>query len=59
MKKKPKNYTKAWKLICDWADKKNYLVHYRMLRFYVTHGIIVDKIHKQSRSNKVSGWKNI
>ena len=40
---KPKNYTKAKKLICHWTDKKN-LVHYRMLKFYVRHGMIVDEI---------------
>ena len=55
MKKiKPKNYTKSKKLICDWTDKKKYLIHYRMLKFYVRHGMIVEKIHeiisfKQSR----------
>ena len=55
MKKiKPKNYTKSKKLICGWSDKKNYLIHYRMLNFYVGHGMIVEKIHeiisfKQSR----------
>ena len=33
MKKiKPITYTKAKKLICDWTDKKNYFVHYRMLK---------------------------
>ena len=47
-------YTQTSKLICDWSDKKKYLVHYRMLKFYVRHGMIVDKIHniisfKQSR----------
>ena len=51
---KPKNYTKPKKLICDWTDKKKYLTHYRMLKFYVRHGMIVEKIHeiisfKQSR----------
>ena len=47
MKKiKPKNYKKAKKLICDWTDKNNYLVHYRRLKFYVRHGIVVDKIHE-------------
>ena len=51
---KPENYTKSKKLICDWTDKKKYLIHYRMLRFYVRHGRIVEKIHeiisfKQSR----------
>ena len=51
---KPENYTKSKKLICDWTDKKKYLIHYRMLKFYVRHGMIVEKIHeiisfKQSR----------
>ena len=46
MKKiKPDNYTQTKKLICDWSDKKNYLIHYRMLKFYIRHGMIVDKIH--------------
>ena len=50
----PENYTKCKKLICDWTDKKKYLIHYRMLKFYVRHGMIVEKIHeiisfKQSR----------
>ena len=42
---KPDTYTSTKKLICDWSDKKNYLVHYRMLKFYIRHGMIVDKIH--------------
>ena len=51
---KPKNYTKSKKLLCDWTDKKKYQIHYRMLKFYVRHGMIVEKIHeiisfKQSR----------
>ena len=55
MKKiKPTNYTNTKKLICDWSDKKKYLIHYRMVKFYVRHGMIVEKIHeivsfKQSR----------
>ena len=51
---KPKNYTKSKKLICDWTDKRKHLIHYRMLKLYVRHGMIVEKIHeiisfKQSR----------
>ena len=51
---KPKNYTKSKKLICDWTDKKKYLILYSMLKFYVRHGMVVEKIHeiisfKQSR----------
>ena len=55
MKKiKPKNYTKSKNLISDWTDKKKYLIRYRMLKIYVRHGMIVEKIHeiisfKQSR----------
>ena len=47
MKKiKPMNYTKSKELICDWADKKKYLIHYRMLKFCVRHGMVVGKIHE-------------
>ena len=51
---KPDTYIQNKKLICDWSDKKNYLIHYRMLKFYIRHGMIVDKVHdiisfKQSR----------
>ena len=46
MKKiKPKTYTKSEKLICDWVDKKKYLIRYGMLKFYVRHGMVVEKIH--------------
>ena len=56
MKKiKPENYTKSKKLICDWSDKKKYLIHYRMLKFYVRHGMIVVKIH-EIISFKQSKW---
>ena len=51
---KPDTYIQTKKLICGWSDKENDLIHQRMLKFYVTHGMIVDKIHsiisfKQSR----------
>ena len=52
---KPKNSTKSKKLICDWSVKKNYLIHYRMLKFYVRHGMIVVKIH-EIISFKQSKW---
>ena len=52
---KPKNYTKSKKLICDWTDKKKYLIHYKMLKFYVRHGMIVEKIH-EIISFKQSKW---
>ena len=43
---KPKNYTKSKMLICDWSDKKRYLIHYRIIKFYVRHGMIVEKTHE-------------
>ena len=47
MKKiKPKIYRKAKKLIGDWTDKKNHLIHYRMFYIYVRLGIKVDKNHE-------------
>ena len=51
---RPDTNVQTKKLICDWSDKKNYLIHYRMLKFYVRHGMIVDTVHdvisfKQSR----------
>ena len=42
---KPDTYIQSSKLICDWSNKKNYLIHYRMLKFYLRHGMIVDKVH--------------
>ena len=50
----PDTFTQNKKLLCDGSDKKNYLIHYRMLKFDVRHGMIVDKVHeifsfKQSR----------
>ena len=43
---KHKNYTKSKKLGCDWSDKRKYLILYRMLKFYVRHGMVVEKIHE-------------
>ena len=37
--------TQTKKLICDWSDKKNYLLHYRILKFYIRHGMIVDQVY--------------
>ena len=43
---KPKTYTEDKKLFCDWTDKKKYLIHYRMLNFYVRHVMVVDEVHE-------------
>ena len=54
-KTKPKNYTTSKILLCDWADKKIYLVQYRMLKFYIRPGMVVEKIH-EIISFKQSKW---
>ena len=43
---KPDTCTQTKKLICDWSDKKNFLIHHRMLKFYVRYGMRVDKVHE-------------
>ena len=56
MKKiKSESYTKSKKLICDWTDKKKNLIHYRMLKIYVRHGMVVEKFH-EIISFKQSKW---
>ena len=52
---KPKNYTKSKKLICDWSDKKKYLILLRMSKVYVRHGMVIEKIH-EIISFKQSKW---
>ena len=57
---RPDSYTQTKNMMCDWSDKKNYWVHYRMLKFYVGHGMIVNKVLNVI-SLKKSRWleKNI
>ena len=44
--KKPNTYTQYSKLSCDCGHKKKYLILYRMLKFYVRHGMKVEKVHE-------------
>ena len=52
---RPKIYTKTKKVICDWTDEENYSVHYSMLKLYIRHGMVVEKIH-EINSIKQSKW---
>ena len=52
---KPRTYTQTRKLICDWTRKIKYLTHYRMLNFYIRHGMIVGEIH-EINSFQQSKW---
>ena len=38
-----------------WTDKKKCLIHYRMSKFYVRHGMVVEKTH-EILSLKQSRW---
>ena len=52
---KPITYNQTKKMICDWSHKKIYLIHYRMLKFYVRRRMIVDNVHTVI-SFKPSKW---
>ena len=39
-------YTQTKKLICDWSDRKSYLIRHRWLKVHVRHWMIVDKVHE-------------
>ena len=41
----PYTYTQTRKLITDWSDKKNCLIQYRLLKFYVRLGMKVERVH--------------
>ena len=41
------------KLILDQNNKTEYMVHYRMLNFYVKKGVKVTKIHRVINLNKI------
>ena len=51
----PENYISHKKLFCDWSYKEKYLIHYRMLKFYVRHGIKIKQVHRVI-SFKQSKW---
>ena len=51
----PNTHTQHKKLTCDWTEKKNILLHYGMLKYYVRHGMVIDKVHDLTTS-KQSKW---
>jgi hypothetical protein len=46
MKEHNLNVDKSKKLIPNLRDKKKYGAHYRLLKFYLSHGLILKKIHR-------------
>ncbi|KAK9695201.1 hypothetical protein QE152_g33023 [Popillia japonica] len=43
---KPPPNSKVNKLICDFHDKKNYIVHYKTLKLYKDLGMEITKVHR-------------
>ena len=39
------NYKPTQKLVCDVTNKWNYMIHYRMFKFYINMGMRVTEIH--------------
>lgn len=46
MKKFNIKLSSTTKLVPNFYDKNNYVVHYRNLKFYICHGLVIKKIHK-------------
>ena len=59
-KNKPITYSQTKRIICDLSDKKACLINYRMLKFYVRHGMVFNTVC-EIISFKQSNWleKNI
>ena len=45
-RQREKSKARSEKLILDQNNKTEYMVHYRMLKFYVKMGVKVTKIHR-------------
>ena len=33
-------------MLCGWSIKKKFFIHFRMLKFYFRHGVIVERFHE-------------
>ena len=51
-REREKGKTKTEKLVLDQNNKTEYMVHYRMLKFYVKMGVKVTKIHRVIKFKK-------
>ena len=43
---KPNTYTQNKKIICNWTDKRKCLIQNRIFKFFVRHGIVVEKVRE-------------
>ena len=52
---RPKKYKPTTKLICDVINKKHYMLHYRMLKFYLKEGLKLQKFTQYIDSSNHRG----
>ena len=55
IKMKSKTYTRFRTILCVWIDKNRCLVHYRMVKIYDKHGVVIEKV-LEVISLKQSKW---
>ena len=54
---KRKKIEKCNKFICDFHDKKNYVVHIKTLKQSLNHGLILKKVHRVIQFNQKAWLK--
>ena len=52
-----KKIGKCNKLVCDFHDKKNYVVHIKALKQALNHGLILKKVHRVIQFNQKAWLK--
>ena len=50
---------KCKKLVCNFYNKKNYVVHIRSLKQALNHGLILKKVHRGIQFNQEDGLNHI
>ena len=50
------DYTQIRKLFCDRTDKNNYLIRFKMTKFFISDGMIVDELHHEVISFRRCKW---
>ena len=53
-----KKIGKCNKLVCDFHDKENYVVHIKVLKQALNHGLILKKVHRVIRFNQAAWLKS-
>ena len=40
------DYTQNRKFFCERTDEKNYLIRFKMTKFFISDGMVVDEVHE-------------